>query len=281
MDALVGIFQPILPILYGLLLFGFANVFFRQSVKRKWLFPLVILTLLSDAIYIGSYTKAAGHCLYTNFYELFALIAFVLLLIYAMVEVRREHFSVGTGLMVVLVGFVFQLVSSLNTTIDIPGARNELFGSPMFNVHIITVVFGYAALTLATIYGSLYLLLYRAMRKNSFGSFFHEIPSLDKLEKFGVRASGIGFGFLTVSIVAGSLLVRKLVPGASAINYFLDPKTLATILIWAVFGSTLLLHRLKRLEGKRIVIFWMSGFALVLISMTVINSFVTEFHNFL
>jgi ABC-type uncharacterized transport system permease subunit len=198
-----------------------------------------------------------------------------------MVEVRREHFSVGTGLMVVLVGFVFQLVSSLNTTIDIPGARNELFGSPMFNVHIITVVFGYAALTLATIYGSLYLLLYRAMRKNSFGSFFHEIPSLDKLEKFGVRASGIGFGFLTVSIVAGSLLVRKLVPGASAINYFLDPKTLATILIWAVFGSTLLLHRLKRLEGKRIVIFWMSGFALVLISMTVINSFVTEFHNFL
>jgi len=127
----------------------------------------------------------------------------------------------------------------------------------------------------------LYLLLYRSMRRNKFGILFYEVPSLDHLERFGIRSSAIGFIFLSVAIIFGAVLTSRLHTDFGVVNYLLDPKTLATVLIWLVFGITLVARRVARLEGRKIVILWMSGFGLAIISMTIINSFVTDFHNFL
>lgn len=280
MEILSRSTQTILPFLYGALLFLFGSVFFRQSATRKPLYPLLLVTIAVHSIYICAFTLAAGHCLYTNFYEFFSLIAFTMLSSYTAVEPRRKGLAAGTGMMVVLAGFIFQAISSLYTSVEHISDSQHLFESATFNVHIITIVFGFSALTLATIYGSLYLLLYRAMRLNEFGTFFHEVPSLDKLERYGVRSSIIGFIFLTISIIAGAALTGEIVPTKSISAYLLDSKTLTTVLIWAVFGGTLILHKYKKLEGRKIVVFWMSGFALSIISMTVINRFVSNFHNF-
>ncbi len=276
-----GIFQTLLPVFYGVLLIGFGSVFFRQTVNRNWLFPTVIATLVLHILYIGAYTVAAGHCLLTNIYELSSLIAFTLLATYAVVELRKSGFSAGTGMMVVLVSCVFQFISSINANPLHLHDTSQIFSNLLFNLHVTTAVFGYSALTLATIYGSLYLLLYRAMRRNAFGPLFHEVPSLDRLESFGIRASAVGFLFLSVSIIFGALLVGKNPQAASFIYYITDSKTIATLLIWLVFGLTLLLHRITKIEGRKLVLFWMSGYALTLLSMTIINSFSSDFHNFL
>ena len=273
--------QALLPFLYGILLIGFANIFLRSNSKRAWIFPAIIITLILHAIYIGLYTILAGHCLLTTSHELFSLIAFTLLATYIIVEPRPKEISAGTGAMVSLVAFLFQLISSLSSHTVSAVSQNPIFKDPVFNIHVTSAVFGYAALTLATIYGSLYLLLYRAMRKNTFGVVFQELPSLGRLERFGIRASAVGFIFLSISIVFGALLISKTVPLSQGGSYLLDPKTIATVLVWLVFGTTLFIRRLAKMEGRKLVIFWMSGFALTLISMTIINAFGTEYHNFL
>ncbi len=272
--------QAILPFVYGTLLFGFASVFARPGRKRTWLFPAVLVALVLHTGYIGLYTVVAGHCLLTTSHELFSLIAFTLLATYAIVELRPNQVSAGTGAMVFLVAFIFQLISSLSSHSG-SASSNPIFSDPIFNIHVTSAVFGYAALTLATIYGSLYLLLYRSMKKNTFGPIFQELPSLGRLERFGIRASAVGFVFLSISILFGALLVGKITPVGQSSNYLLDPKTIATILTWLVFGLTLVIRRVAKIEGKKLVIFWMSGFALTLISMTIINAFGTEYHNFL
>jgi ABC-type uncharacterized transport system permease subunit len=279
--AISDILQLLLPILYAVVLLGYGNIFFRRIENRTWLFPLVLLTIVAHSIYIGAYTIAAGHCLLTNFYEFFSLIAYTLVVSYAIVELKPKQIAAGTGMMVALVGFVFQLVSSLGASPDHDKGFSEIFKDPIFNTHVTSAVFGYAALTLATIYGSLYLLLYRSMRRNKFGVLFYEVPSLDHLERFGIRASAIGFIFLSVAIIFGAVLTSRLHTDFGVVNYLLDPKTLATVLIWLVFGVTLVARRVARLEGRKIVVLWMSGFGLAIISMTIINSFVTDFHNFL
>jgi ABC-type uncharacterized transport system permease subunit len=276
-----NVIQVLLPFLYGTLLFGFLRVFVRPGRKRFWLFPTVIVSLSLHAIYIGLYTINAGHCLLTTSHELFSLIAFTLLATYVIVELRRDELSAGTGAMVLLVAFLFQCVSSLSSRTNTLAAQNPIFSNPLFNIHVTSAVFGYAALTLATIYGSLYLLLYRTMKKNTFGAVFQELPSLGRLERFGIRASAVGFIFLSISILFGVLLINKTVPLAQSGSYLLDPKTIATILTWLVFGTTLFIRRIAKIEGRKLVIFWMSGFALTLISMTIINAFGTEYHNFL
>lgn len=270
-----------MPIFYGALLLGFGSIFFRRIEARKWIFPLVLATVIVHALYIGAFTAAAGHCLLTNIYEFFSLIAFTLIASYALVELKPKQVASGTGMMVALVCFVFQLTSSLAVSPEHLSDFHHIFEDPIFNVHVTSAVFGYAALTLATIYGSLYLLLYRSMRRNKFGVLFYEVPSLDHLERFGIRASAIGFIFLSLSIVFGAVLASKNPLEAGFAHFLGDPKTIATIMIWLVFGITLVARRIARLEGRKIVILWMSGFGLAILSMTIINSFVTNFHNFL
>ncbi|MEI8135478.1 MAG: cytochrome c biogenesis protein CcsA [bacterium] len=272
--------QLILPVFYGLLLGGCLANFLRPDFGKKWLLPYIGLILLFHATYIGIYTRESGHCLMTTSHELFSLIAFTILTTYTIVELRPREFSAGTATMVALVSFSFQLVSSLSSDIS-NNHSNPLFSDPIFNIHVTTAVFGYAALTLATVYGSLYLLLYRSMSNNSFGTVYRGLPSLQRLERFGVRSSAVGFIFLTLSIIFGALLVGQTLPLSQGAAYLFDPKTIATVLTWLVFGTTILLRRFAKIEGRKLVIYWMTGFALIVISMTIINAVGTEYHSFL
>ena len=180
-----------------------------------------------------------------------------------------------------LVAFLFQFVSAIGIGQKTPATLNPIFLDPIFNIHVTSSVFGYAALTLSTIYGSLYLLLYRAMRTNKFGPIFNELPSLSYLERYGLRALLAGFIFLSISIIFGFLLINQHFSSTEASQFVTDPKTIATILVWLIFGLTLVLRQGMHIQGRKLVIFWMSGYALTLISMTIVNAFVTEYHRFL
>ncbi|HYM21132.1 MAG TPA: cytochrome c biogenesis protein CcsA [Candidatus Kapabacteria bacterium] len=217
----------------------------------------------------------------TNASEMFSLVAFTLLVTYTIVELRPIGTKVGTGLLVMIVAFVFQLFSSLGTHPVLASVVNPIFLDASFNAHVTMAVFGYAALTLSTIYGSLYLLLYRAMKYNRFGAVFNHLPSLARLERYGIRSLAVGFVFLTLSIIFGIVLIKKSFSSADASLYLHDPKTVSTALIWLVFGVTLLVRTLWHLEGRKIVVIWMSGYVLTLISSTIVNAFGTEYHNFL
>ena len=283
MAALATTLQIILPIAYGGLAFYFARTFFRtlnQSERLKHAVPASYAILGLHAIYIGAYTAAYHHDLVATVYELFSLIAFTLLAVYVFAELRASRETSGTGFFVTVVCFVLQLVSSVTNNASIPES-NAILQDPIFNLHVTTSVFGYAALMLAAIYGSLYLLLYREIRGNQFGAIFEHIPSLDRLERYGLRAAAFGFFFLTLAIALGAVLYTRVPLSVSPLKFFTDPKVVATLLIWLVFGVTLLVRRIIHLEGRKLVILWMSGFALTIISMTIINWFGTSFHSFL
>ncbi|MBS1903149.1 MAG: cytochrome c biogenesis protein CcsA [Bacteroidetes bacterium] len=276
-----GIIQIALPILYGSLVVCGLLAFFKNAVTEKILYRLTIAVALIHVAYIGSYTVQTGHCLLTTASEIFSLISFTMMTTYIIVELRPVGSKAGTGLMVMLVAFVFQLFSSLVTKGVNVASINPIFLDPAFNVHVATIVFGYAALTLSTIYGSLYLLLYRAMKRNQFGAVFQQLPSLSRLEKYGIRTLAAGFVFLSISIAFGLILIRRSFSPEEAQSYLTDPKTIATILIWFVFGATLLVRKLMHVEGRKIVVLWMAGYALTLVSSTIINAFGTEYHHFL
>ncbi len=281
MVSINSILQTILLLLYGLLFGCGMTMFFKQLVSHKALFILTVSTAVVHAIYIGTYTLTMGHCLLTTASEIFSLIAFTMLVTYIIVEARPDNTTVGTGIMIMAVAFLFQLISSIAINRDTSSSINPIFLDPSFNIHVASIVFGYAALTLSTIYGSLYLILYRTMQKNRFGKLFNELPSLSKLERYGLRALLVGFIFLSISIVFGIVLLHNNFSIEETRSYLKDPKTIATLLVWFVFGLTLILRRIMKVEGRKLVIIWMSGYILTLLSMTIVNAFGTEYHNFL
>ena len=281
MEISLTILRAALPLLYAALTAVCADAFFRTGNAKRRIRAVRLLTaiiLFWHAVYIGLYTIHEGHCLLASIYELSSLIAFTLLATYAFVELRLRNESTGTGFLVALVAFIFQVSSSLfiDTVSSIEHA--PLLKNPLFNLHVTSAVFGYAALTLSMIYGTLYLLLFRSMCHNSFGAIYEHLPSLERLERYGIRTTAVGFFFLSISIVVGGVLLGS-PTGIS--GTLLDPKILATILIWAIFGATLIVRRVARVEGRRLVLFWMGGFVLTIVSMTIVNAFVTTFHHFL
>ena len=288
MGILSTVLRIVLPVAYGGLAFYFARTFFRtlnQAARLKHAVPAAYAVLALHAMYIGAYTAQNHHDLVATVYELFSLIAFTLFAVYVFAELRASRESSGTGFFVTAVCFALQLVSSLTIGIEPVPEPKAILQSPIFNLHVTTSVFGYAALMLAAIYGGLYLLLYRAISRNEFGAIFEHIPSLERLERYGLRATAFGFVFLTLSIALGAMLLMNpltpsLSPGERG-SLFLDPKVLTTVLVWLVFGVTLLVRKVVHLEGRRLVLFWMSGFALTVISMTIINWIGTSFHSFL
>ena len=203
-----------------------------------------------------------------------------MLFTFVIVEARPNNTSAGTGTMIMIVAFLFQLISSIGSNRE-SRSINPIFLDPSFNIHVASIVFGYAALTLSTIYGSLYLILYQAIKNNKFGTVFNELPGLSKLERYGIRALLVGFIFLSISIIFGVLLLKNNFSDLETITYLKDPKTIATVLVWLVFGLTLIIRRIMRVEGRKLVLIWMSGYVLTLLSMTIINAFGTEYHNFL
>jgi HemX protein len=284
MGILTTALQIILPFAYGALAFYFARTFFRslnQAERLKHAVPAAYVALALHAVYIGAYTATNHHDLVASAYELFSLLAFTLFAVYVFAELRASRETSGTGFFVTVTSFVLQLVSS----VTIPGEpileTNTILRDPIFNLHVTTSVFGYAALMLAAIYGGLYLLLFRAISRNEFGAIFEHIPSLDRLERYGLRATAFGFVFLTLSIVFGALLFSRIATAESNSHFLMDPKVLTTLLVWLIFGVTLLVRKVVHLEGRRLVLFWMSGFALTVISMTLVNWIGTSFHSFL
>ena len=284
MNVLVTILQVALPIAYAALVFYFGRTFFRTqdtATRMKYAVPAAYTVLALHALYIGAYTGQNHHELLATIYELSSLIAFTLLAVYIFAELRPSHETSGTGFFVMAVAFVLQLISSINISGESVPETLLILRDPIFNAHVTTSVFGYAALTLAAIYGGLYLLLFRAIRHNEFGAIFEHIPSLERLERYGLRATAFGFAFLSLSIVLGGMLLHRYPPAMGIGQPLLDPKVLMTLLVWLVFGVTLLVRRFAHVEGRRLVLFWMSGFALTIVSMTIINAIATSFHSFL
>lgn len=280
MPQLLIALRVLLPLLYAALVVVTGDIFFRPGVaitRLKRARPLVLTVLAFHALYIGAYTVYEGHCLLASIFELSSLIAFTLLAIYAFVEMRITSEASGTAFLVSAVAFLFQASSSLFIDSTSTIEHTAILKNPLFNIHVTTAVFGYAALTLSMIYGALYLVLFRAMQRNLFGPVYDHLPSLEKLERYGIRTTAVGFVFLSISIVIGGMLM-----GSSGIyGAVFDPKIIATVLVWAIFGATLVIRRIARIEGRKLVLFWMYGFALTIVSMTIVNAFVTSFHSFL
>ena len=284
MNTLLTFFEILLPLLYGGLFFYFSRTFFHLgNVQRrlKHAVPAAYVLLSVHASYIGTYTAYNHHDLVASVSELSSLIAFTLFAVYVFAELRPSKETSGTGFFVTAIACILQTVSSLTIGSENTVVTKAILKDPIFNAHVTTSVFGYAALILAAIYGSLYLLLYRAIRRNEFGAIFEHVPSLERLERFGLRATAAGFVFLTISIILGAMLFRTFAPESDTLHLILDPKVLMTLLVWLVFGVTLLVRRVMHIEGRRLVLFWMYGFALTVVSMTIVNAIGTQFHSFL
>lgn len=269
----LDILKIALPVLYILTTINYGLYFLRaKQAFEKTLTPLLTVSILLHVLFTVLISLNYRHFPITTVYDLLSFLALALALTYFYIEHRIGIKS--TGVFVLIVVSICQTLSSLHRTKT--SVISPILRSVYVGIHSMAAVFGYSAFIIATLYGLMYLMLFRTLKSRYFGLMYSRLPSLEELDEMNYGAAAIGLTFMTISITFGGIWLSKTIGDTS----IFDPKIVGAFLTWGVFGANVVLKRFFRRSGLLTSCISFFGFAGIIFSMVIVNVFLTTFHLF-
>src|SRR5204863_5553840 len=124
---------------------------------------------------------------------------------YLYVELTTNERAMGAFVTVLLAALA--ILPALNPQTD---ARPALLRSPLFTVHVLSMLFAYASFALAFVLGITYVLLFKEIKAKHLGFFYARLPSLQTLDVMNGRAITVGWIFLTVGVAVGGIWATQI-----------------------------------------------------------------------
>lgn len=236
----------LLPVLYTLLVVAYARAFAR---RRGWLAAnaslLLVVTVGLHFLQIALRGLEIGGCPLASRWDFFSLIGLAVAVTYLILELRIGDRS--TGIFILTLAFALVILTAIFT---LGGEGTAVRMGVRSSLHSFGAVVGFSAVAVSSIYAVLYLFLYRAIKIGRFGDFYRRMPPLETLSRLNMQATLVGFVALSVTVAVG---VWELRTGARAGPdvHFTSPVVFLTVLVWLLYGSCLVAHRLG-LGAKRL-----------------------------
>lgn len=234
--------------------------------------------VLAHTFLIGMQTMEAGYAPLVGTTAAVSAFVWLLALAYLYLELTTEERAMGA--------FVTVLLAALAILPAIDPATAErpaLLRSPLFTVHVLSMLLAYASFALAFVIGITYVLLFKEIKRKHLGFFYTRLPSLQTLDAMNARAVVIGWLFLTCGLATGGIWATQIDgspdPRAQAMSVA-DPKILVALVSWAVYSFALFARRAIGWSGSRAA--WLSAlaFLIVLLNLVPVGYFLTRSHNF-
>lgn len=270
-----------LPLLLYLVAGGAYGFFFvrRNHLVGKLATSSLAAAALIHTFVIGMRTVEVGQLPFVGTAAVISAFVWLLAVAYLYTEITTDERAMGVFIVPLLVGL--QTISTLSD-----GAINPapVLNSHWFAIHVVSLLFAYAAFALACVIGITYVLLFRELKSKQLGFFAARLPSLNVIDAMNGRAVGVGWLFLTAGLVVGAAWLFQLQPENTdprvrAMSLF-DPKIFVVVLSWFVYSFELYARRVIGWTGKRAA--WLSalGFTIILLNLVPIGYFLTDSHNF-
>lgn len=246
--------------------------------KGRTATALLAAALLAHTYLIGMQTVEAGYAPLVGNTAAISAFVWLLGLAYLYIELTTDERAMGVFVTVLLAALA--ILPALNPQVE---ARPALLRSPLFTVHVLTVLFAYASFALAFVLGITYVLLFKEIKAKHLGYFYKRLPSLQMLDVMNGRAVIVGWVFLTCGLLIGGIWASQIHsspdPHARAMSIE-DPKILFAILSWAIYSFALYARRAIGWSGRRAA--WLSAiaFVIVLLNFLPVGYFLTRSHNF-
>jgi ABC-type transport system involved in cytochrome c biogenesis permease subunit len=268
----------LLPLGYLLAALAYLVVFMESSAWAKtWATRLTASVAGVHFLYLLLTTLAFRHVPVANAWEGFTFIAFAMVVVYLVLEWRWKDKATGVFLLVPVL--FFQILSSAFVTHT--REVDEILRSPLFAVHVTSALLGYVALSVAAVYGAMYALLYRELKKHRVGLIFRRLPNLETLSRLNMGAVLFGWVGLTLAILLGSLWAGELTStGWLEGTFYTDPKFLLTLILWVLYGLTLGGRYLFRWPNRHLAYLSLVAFLLMVSSSLAVNLVLRSFHQF-
>jgi len=114
-------------------------------------------------------------------------------------------------------------------------------------VHIAMIFIGYAALFLSFAASLLYLLQERSLKSKKPAAIMLRLPALEVIDQIGYRSLLLGFPFMTLGLIAGSMIAQATYGRLD----LLDPKIFLSLLMWAVYMVMVFIRWNAGWRGRR------------------------------
>ena len=257
-------------------------IFKAVSGKEFWgvigsfiaLFGLLGQTVAFILRWIESYTLGIGHAPLSNLYESLIFFSWVIVLLYLLIERQVKNRSLGAFVM----PFAFLFMAYASFSPNISSKIQPLVPALQSNwliVHVITCFMGYAAFTIAFGIGIMYLLK-RLEKTEASESMFRFLPDKNILDELIYYSITIGFIFLTLGIITGSVWAYS----AWGSYWSWDPKETWSLITWFIYAAMLHARLVRGWKGKRMAILSIIGFASVLFTYFGVN-YLPGLHSYL
>jgi len=268
----------LLPLGYLLAALTYLVVFLESPEwARGWGTRITRGVVAVHALYLLLATIAFQHVPVANTWEGFTFIAFAMALVYLALEWRSK--DKATGVFVLVPVLLFQVLSSAFVTHT--REVDDILRSPLFSVHVTSALLGYVALSVAAVYGAMYVLLYGELKKHRVGLIFRRLPNLETLSRLNMGAVVFGWIALTLAIILGSIWADALASrGRLEVTFYTDPKFLLTVVLWILYGLTLGGRYLFRWPNRHLAVLSIVAFVLMLASSLAVNLVIPSFHHF-
>lgn len=234
--------------------------------------------VLAHTFFIGMQTVAAGHAPLVGTTAAISAFVWLLGLSYLYVELTTNERSMGGFVSVLLAGLA--IMPALDTEVS---PRPAVLQSPLFTIHVMSVLFAYASFALACVLGITYVLLFKEIKAKQLGFFYARLPSLQTLDVMNTRAITVGWIFLTIGCVVGGIWALQASnspdPRVQAMS-LADPKILVAVLSWAIYSFALFARKAIGWSGRRAAYLSGVAFAVVLLNFVLVGYFLTKSHNF-
>ena len=264
---------------------SFVFYLFRMILGREFWGKLATWTALAGLVaqsvaliirWKTSYDLGMGHAPLSNFYESLIFFAWTIVLLYLLMEWRLKNRSIGVFVMPVafLIMAYASIAPGMNNRIEplIPALQSNWLTS-----HVLTCFMGYAAFTVAFALGIMFFIKQAAGNDSSkSGAFIRRLPSEYQMDELMYSCAALGFIFLTLGIVTGSVWAHY----AWGSYWSWDPKETWSLITWLVYAVMLHTRLVRGWRGRRMAIMAIVGFACVLFTYLGVN-FLPSLHSYM
>ncbi len=208
---------------------------------------------------------------YDDLYGSLSLFAWLLAVTYLGIELFHRQRSVGAFVLPVVLAVFLASWSGIGVVANPPAAEG-----PLLALHITLNVLGYAAFALSFVLSLIYLIQNRLLRHHRLGNIVWRFPALEVLERMSRSSVIVGLGTLAIGNAFGVFWTHQIWG-----QYWNgDPKEIITLVILAAYGGYLLLGRMAAWRGARASALCVFNFVIVLLSYSVVNLYLSDYHRF-
>ena len=263
-----------LPLSYALTFYFYLKDF-KGILKEQSSLPTfsLIFTTLLHFVFLASIYFNTGILPIDSLFGAVTTFVLIISVVYLFIEFGVNDRSFG--IFVLPLNLFLQIIASL--FIEISATQSPLLEDVIYEIHVVSMIISFAALSLGAIAAVMHLLLSAKIKKQELGIVYHKLPTLQFLQQVIVISIYFGFIFLSGGVSLGFFNASQ-VPEAG-ISYF-DPKILSVFVTLLIYGYFILRHLQKKLSAKLSAYLSLTGFLTILFTLFVVNILMTSFHLF-